>query len=103
VCQLTVDIAIDVDALRPGFTHLCFRRPGARGEDLFYYLAWQPTLLDGWAVVRIYGPPQRAQKHLPPLSFPSLDAAWPCLRCIIRRRLREGYAIIDPPPHGAPW
>ncbi len=88
----------DVDALRVGFTHLCLRRRGACGEDLFYYVAWQPSLLDGWAIVRIYGPPRRAQKHLPPLPFPSLDAAWPCLRGIIRRRLREGYGIIDPDP-----
>ena len=97
-----VAIAMDVDALREGFTHPCFERPSASGETLFYYLSWQPSLLDGRAVIRIHGVLRGRQKQLPPLPFPSFDQAWHCLRAIIRRRLREGCTIVDPSPCGCP-
>ncbi len=91
-------IAIDVEALRAGFTHVCFERTGASGETLFYYLSYQPSLFDGWAVVRIYGVARRRQKRLPLVPYASLDEAWPFIKAVIQRRLREGCVIVDPAP-----
>ena len=64
-------------------------------EYRYYYLGWQPTLLDDGAVVRIYGRKGETQHlHLEP--FVSLDEAWPTIRGLIRTRLRHGYQIVAP-------
>lgn len=86
-----------MEALRAGFTSLSFELVNpARNEGRFYYLAWQPTLLDDGAVVRIYGRKGGRRRVMAPAPFPSLDEAWPMIRAIIRRRLRRGYRIVAP-------
>ena len=48
----------------------------AKNEARFYYLAWQPTLTDSGAVVRVYGRKWGWQRVLV-TPFPSLTEAWP--------------------------
>jgi len=85
----------DLDNLREGFTHVVFHRiHPEKNEARFYYLAWQPALFDGWAIVRIYGRCGAWHRLLPPLHFPSLEEAWPTIRAIIRRRLGHGYELL---------
>ena len=59
----------------------------------FYQVSWEPTLLDEGAVVRVYGRKGR-WKRVAITPFPSLAAAWPFIRAIIRARLRHGYRIV---------
>ncbi len=88
---------MDVDALLPGFTHLFFERINpARNEARFYYIAWEPTLFEAGAVVRIYGRKGGHRRVMAPAPFSSLTAAWPFIRAIIRRRIAHGYKLVAP-------
>ena len=88
---------MDVEALRYGFTYLLFERVNLkRNEARFYYLAWQPTLLDAGAVVRIFGRKGGRRRVMSPVPYPSFGDAWPFVRSIIRRRLRNGYLLMQP-------
>jgi predicted DNA-binding WGR domain protein len=88
---------MDVDALLPGFTYLLFERINpAENEARFYYIAWEPTLFEAGAVVRIYGRKGGRRRVMAPVPYPSLEAAWSFIRAIIRRRLRHGYKLIKP-------
>jgi predicted DNA-binding WGR domain protein len=88
---------MDIDALRPNFTYLLLERVNRDKNELrFYYLTWQPSLFAEGAVVRIYGRKGGHRRILSPLPYPSLDAAWPLIRSIIRLRLRHGYQVIAP-------
>jgi predicted DNA-binding WGR domain protein len=88
---------MDVDALLPGFTYLLFERINpAKNEARFYYLAWEPTLFDAGAVVRIYGRKGGRRRVMAPAAFASLGEAWPLIRSLIRRRLRHGYRLVAP-------
>jgi predicted DNA-binding WGR domain protein len=88
---------MDVDTLLPGFTHLLFERINpTKNEARFYYIAWEPTLFDAGAVVRIYGRKGGRRRVMAPVPYPSLEAAWPFIRSIIRRRLRHGYRLVAP-------
>lgn len=78
----------------PGFRLLLFEMTDyAMNSHRFYYLAWQPTLLDAGTVVRIWGRKGGQQRHLSPQPFASLEDAWPLLRSIIKTRLRHGYRV----------
>jgi predicted DNA-binding WGR domain protein len=65
-----------------------------RNEVRFYYLAWQPTLFDAGAVVRLWGRKGESQTELA-TPFETLAEAWPTLRRLIRTRLRRGYRLIE--------
>ncbi len=79
------------------FQALLFERVNpAKNEARFYYLGWQPTLIDTGAVVRIYGRRGGWQRVLSPLPFSTLTEAWPTLRRYILTRLRHNYQIIRP-------
>jgi predicted DNA-binding WGR domain protein len=83
------------------FRFLLFERVNPeKNESRFYYLGWQPTLLDEGAVVRLFGRKNGAQRMLTPQPYASLEEAWPLLRAIIKTRLRHGYKIIQPPGYG---
>lgn len=88
---------MDIDDLKSDFTHLYFERIDPEcNEYRFYYLGWQPTLFHTGAVVRIAGRVRDGrQQILAPLPYPSLDEAWPFIRATIRKRLRNGYIIVD--------
>jgi predicted DNA-binding WGR domain protein len=93
--------APDLDALREGFTHAYLVRVDPqRNARRFYYLAWQPTIFDGWAVVRIHGRLGSWEHALPLLPFADLAAAWPTIRAILRRRIRHGYELAPLPWRG---
>jgi predicted DNA-binding WGR domain protein len=93
----TWTLSMDVDALRPGFTYLLLERVDSKkNENRFYYLAWQPSLFDHGAVLRMYGRKDGQRRTLNPLPYPSLADAWPSIRSLIRRRLRNGYRIKEP-------
>lgn len=79
---------LDVEDLRADFKALTFEK-----ATRTYYLAWAETLL-GPAIVRIHGRKGRWTRTLPPLTFDTLDDAWPTIRAIIRKRLRNGYHIV---------
>lgn len=86
----------DLDALRAGFTAIRLERVNpAKNENRFYFIAWQPTLFDDGAVVRIYGRKDGRQRVMAPVSFASLEAAWPFIRATLRRRLRNGYRTVE--------
>ena len=88
---------MDVDLLLPGFTSLRLERVNpAKNEKRFYYISWQPTLLDSGAVVRIYGRKGECRRIMAPIPFPALPDAWPFIRAVIRRRLRNGYRLVEP-------
>jgi predicted DNA-binding WGR domain protein len=88
---------MDIDHLQHGFTYLLLERVNLeKNENRFYYLAWQSTLFAEGAVVRSYGRKDGQRRTLSPLSYPSLAAAWPLIRAILRRRLRHGYKIVEP-------
>ena len=61
-------------------------------DTRFYYLAWQPTLLDAGAIVRIYGRKGVWQRVLI-TPYPAFFAARSHLRRIVLRRLNHGYHI----------
>jgi len=87
---------MDLDALRSGFTYIRFERIDAEKNEYRYYsLSWEPTLFDEGAVVRRYGRLNGQAHVLAPESFPSLEEAWPHIRSIMRRRLRNGYRIVQ--------
>lgn len=82
-----------IDDLRPNFTYLLLEGVNRDKNELrLYYLAWQPSLFAEGAVGRKDG----QRRTLAPLPYPSLDAAWPMIRSIIRLRLRHGYRIVEP-------
>ena len=88
---------MNADAPWPDFTYLLFELVNpAKNEARFYYLAWQPMLLDRGAVVRVYGRKGGHQHVLTPVPFPSLNEAWPLIRATIQRRLTHGYRPISP-------
>jgi predicted DNA-binding WGR domain protein len=65
-----------------------------RNEDRYYYLAWQPTLVDEGAVVRLWGRKGETQQTRA-TPFGSLAEAWPLLRRLMRLRLRHGYRLVE--------
>lgn len=62
----------------------------------FYWLGWQPSLIDTGAVVRLYGRKGGHQRMLSPQPFASLEDAWPLIHAIIKTRLRHGYRLVQP-------
>jgi len=87
---------MDLDVLRSGFSYIRFERIDAeKNEQRYYYLGWEETLFDKGAVVRRYGRLNGQAHVLAPEPFPTLDEAWPYIRSIIRRRLRNGYKIVQ--------
>lgn len=79
------------------FTYILFERTNtAENIARFYYLGWQPTLIDTGAVIRIYGRKNGAQQTITPQPFNSLAEAWPLLRGVIKARLRHGYRVVEP-------
>jgi hypothetical protein len=87
---------MDIDCLRHGFTYLLLERVDREQNANRFYLAWQPSLFAEGAVVRSYGRKDGHRRTLAPLPYPSLAAAWPLIRALLRRRLRHGYEIIEP-------
>jgi len=88
---------MDIDTLKPSFVYIQFERINReKNERRYYYLGWEQTILDKGAVVRRYGRKGGQQRTMAPASYPSLGAAWPNIRAIIRRRLRNGYKIVGP-------
>jgi hypothetical protein len=62
---------MDVDALLPGLTYLLFKRINpTKNETQFYYIAWEPILLEVGVVARIYGRKGGAGGSCPLLPFP---------------------------------
>ncbi len=85
-----------LDALRSGFTYVRLERIDAEKNEYRYYsLSWEPTLIDKGAVVRRYGRLNGQTHVLAPEPFLSLEEAWPYIRSIMRRRLRNGYRIVQ--------
>ncbi len=83
-----------LEALRYTFSRMLFDLTDpTENVYRFYYLAWQPTLFDRGAVVRIYGRKGGQQRALSPVPFESLEEAWPMIRGIVRKRLRHGYRV----------
>lgn len=72
------------------------RRNRAENVARFYYLGWQPSLIDAGAVVRLYGRKGGHQRLLNPQPFTSLEEAWPLIRATIKTRLRHGYHVVQP-------
>ena len=86
----------ELERLRRTFSYLLFDLTDpAKNRHRFYYLAWQPTLFDRGAVVRVYGRKGGQQHVLSAVPFASLDDAWPMIRQIVQTRLRHGYRIVD--------
>jgi len=65
-----------------------------RNVSRFYYLAWQATLLDAGAILRLYGRKGGGQRMLSPLPFASVTYARPTLEALVKRRLKRGYRVV---------
>jgi len=86
---------IDIDTLKEGFTWLILKRIDPTQNVFRYYaIGWQETLF-GWAVLRVYGRLGADKRILDPLYFDSLEDAWPTIRQIIKKRLRNGYVLAQ--------
>ncbi len=87
--EMTIDIPED-------FRYILFEKTDRKQNIArFYYLAWQATLLDTGAVVRLYGRKGGWQRMLAPLPFASLRDARPMLNALIKRRLKRGYRVMS--------
>lgn len=87
---------MDWQAPPPNFSAVQLERVNpAKNEARFYYLAWQPTLFGGNAVVRMWGRKRSNRFRLLSMPFPSLAEAWPTIRRLVKTRLRHGYQIIE--------
>jgi predicted DNA-binding WGR domain protein len=88
---------MDMDAWtlpQPDFNQVEFERIDLAANARRYYLvAWQPDLFGEGAVIRLYGRMGRCKRVIT-TPFPSLEAAWPAIRAIVRTRLRHGYRLI---------
>jgi predicted DNA-binding WGR domain protein len=94
-----MEIVDNWDAPPTDFSFILFERVRPEhNERRYYYLAYQPTLFDDGAVIRLYGRKGVSQRLITPQPFGSLQAAWPLLREIIKTRLRHGYRIVQPEP-----
>ena len=83
------------DAAPPEFRYVLFERVNPeQNEARFYYLAWQPTLFNNGAVVRLWGRKNSTQ-HTMCTPYETLAEAWPLLRRLIRLRLRRGYRVVQ--------
>ena len=87
------NLDIDWESPLPGFRAVEFDRVEPdKNAYRFYRIIWQPTLFDAHAVIRFYGrigQPKRMTAN----PFPSLEAAWPFIRALVKARLRHGYHI----------
>ncbi len=86
---------IEAKTTPAAFRYALFERVNPeRNEARYYYLAWQATLFDTGAVVRLWGRKGETQRELA-TPYPTLDEAWPLLRRLIRTRLRRGYRVVE--------
>ncbi len=77
------------------FRYILFEKVDpARNMARFYYLAWQATLLESGAIVRLYGRKGGWQRMLSPLPFASAAEARPTLEAFVKRRLKRGYRVV---------
>ena len=87
---------LDIDALKDGFTWLCFERIiPEKNEHRYYAIGWQPTLYHDGAIVRISGRLGVTKRVMAPMPFDSLDEAWPTIAKLIERRLKRGYQVVE--------
>ncbi len=83
------------DTAPSDFRYVLFERVNPeRNEARFYYLAWQRTLFNDGAVVRLWGRKGQTQHSLQ-TPVATLEEAWPLLVRLIRLRLRRGYRVVD--------
>jgi predicted DNA-binding WGR domain protein len=77
-------------------TALFHRINPAKNEKRFYYLEVGSTLFDRYAVIRVWG---RIGGHRRQMVTPcaSAEEAQVVVGRLIRRRLRRGYRLVDPP------
>ena len=53
-------------------------------------------MFDEGVIVRIAGRKLDGRQQIfAPLPYPTFEEAWPAIRAIIRKRLRNGYQIVD--------
>jgi predicted DNA-binding WGR domain protein len=77
-----------------GFTHVMFDKiDPASNAQRYYLVAWLPTLFADGAVVLCWGRKGVSQR-VRVLNYPSLSAAWPAVRAVIRARIRHGYRVV---------
>lgn len=90
------DTKMDLATPPPGFSYILFERVNPEAnENRFYYISFQPTLVDSGAVVILYGRKGEGQR-VRLKAFDSLALAWPTIRRAIRTRLRRGYRVVAP-------
>jgi predicted DNA-binding WGR domain protein len=76
------------------FTFVLFDKMDANSNAQRYYLlGWMPTLFDDGAVVMCWGR-KGVSQCVRVINYPSLQAAWPALRAVIRARIRHGYRVV---------
>jgi predicted DNA-binding WGR domain protein len=69
------DGLLNIEGVPTEFRYVLFERVNpARNESRFYYLAWQSTLFDAGAVVRLWGRKGETQREMT-TPFATLDEA----------------------------
>lgn len=74
------------------FYGLVFRKVDKRkNQNRVYVLLWQENLFGEWELVRIWGRAGTDRRRMKRTPYPSLEAAWPEIRRVVRKRIRHGY------------
>ena len=81
------------------FYGLLFRKVDAsKNQNRVYVLLWQENLFGEWELVRIWGRAGTDMRRMKATPYPDLEAAWPEIRRVVRKRLRHGYRVVPPMP-----
>ena len=82
----------DMRMERRVFRGLMFRKINrAKNQNRVYALLWQENLFGEWELVRTWGRAGTDMRRTKAAPYPDLQAAWPEIRRVVRKRIRHGY------------
>ena len=74
------------------FYGLVFRKVDEeKNQNRVYVLLWQENLFGEWELVRIWGRAGTDRRQMKRTPYPSLEAAWPEIWRVVRKRIQHGY------------
>ena len=77
------------------FYGLVFRKTNrGKNQDRVYLLLWQENLFGERELVRVWGRAGADYRRTKSTPYPSLEAAWPEIRRVVRTRIRHGYKAM---------
>ncbi len=77
------------------FYGLVFRKiDKGKNQNRVYVLLWQENLFGEHELVRIWGRAGTDARRMKATPYPSLEAAWPEIQRVVRKRIRHGYSAF---------